>query len=365
MALLFATLLLYAVLGLTATFAADDYCQAAIARQYGLFGSVGYTYATWSGRFSQTFLSGGLYLVFDRAAPLVGAVLCISTLAAVTALRWGRAGLVLSVTFVAALGENIWQGLYWLPGGMTYLVPLVLMAVVRKNRTTEFALAFAISGFNESAGLVVILAGVLYRRPLILLGALVGTLLVLAAPGNAVRAAFFERQGLMETAFVTGVVLSRFLTGLLVSVPVALLGALVAGMMRPAGFDRRLVILCLAALVVGIAPTLYLSGAVTPRTLVLPTAAVIGLCFHIGQVLGTQHAMSRQLQYAAVVLLLLGAMEFTQVALGRSFVERAGVEDTTVQWVADCANVNTSNNGIGVPYKLGRVHLWHNQIKTF
>jgi hypothetical protein len=283
--------------------------------------------------------TNALYALFGQAAPVIGAVWLIITLAAVL-WRLGRvSGLLLTVAFLSALGANLWQGVYWLPGGMTYLAPIILMGLLateRNFRSVQFALAFLIGGFNESAGLVVVLAGALYRRPAIVIGGVVGTALVFLAPGNVLRAAYFTPNALIETFAASTVVLVRFITNTLIHNPVPLLAALVAGMTLPRALDWRLVALAIAALILGIVPTVYLSGAVTPRVLVLPTAALIALCFHAGQAI--RQPLSVQLCYAAVALVTLASMSFVSVTFAdtRPFHERAGVAGVDDSDVAAC-----------------------------
>lgn len=338
--LLTVALLLYGVVALTATFAADDFCGAADVHDYGVIGSVQHTYVSWSGRWSMQLATNALYAAFGQAAPLLGAVGLIIAGTGVFWRLYRVSGLLLIVAFLTALDTNIWQGVYWLPGGMTYLAPLVLMgllATIRDYRILQFALAFLIGGFNESAGLVVVLAGALYRRPAIVIGGVVGTALVFLAPGNAIRAAYFTPNAPIETFATSAVVIVRFITNMLIHNPIPLLAALVAGMTVPKALDRRLVVLAGAALVFGIVPTVYLSGAVTARVLVLPTAALVGLCFHMGQAI--HQPLSVQLLYTAITLSLLATMSFVSSAFAdvRPFHERAdvaGIENTDV---ANCA----------------------------
>lgn len=353
--LLIAALCLQASVAVLSTLAADDYCYLVEVHEHGVVGAVAHAYQTRLGRFAQVITSGVLYAAFGQAAPLMGATLLIALAAFLARRLFGNAGLLLLAAFLAALGTHVWQGLYWLAGSATYSAPLVLAlalmgAAGRKSRLSEILLAFVIAGFNESIGPMLVLSGLLYRRPALLLGAAIGTLIVFLAPGNAVRAAFFVPQGIGETLLVTGVVLSRFLTGALVGVPVALLGALVAGMMRPYAFDWRWLLVCSAALAAGIVPTLYLSGAVTPRVLLLPTAAIIGLVFHVGQSLGSRTPLSDQLRYAMAALTLLAAMNFASTAFAspQPFAERAPLDTLDSPWVRACAE-RLIDLGYGMP----------------
>lgn len=338
--LLTVALLLYGVVALTSVLAADDLCGLADVHDYGIIGSVQHTYVSWSGRWSMQFATNALYELFGQAAPLLGAVGLIIAGTGVFWRLYRVSGLLLVLAFLTALDTNIWQGVYWLPGGMTYLAPLVLMGLlsdVHAKYMSQFALAFLIGGFNESAGLVVILAGALYRRPAIVLGGVVGTALVFLAPGNAIRAAYFTPNAPIETFAASAVVLARFVANTLIHNPVPLLAALVVGMTMPKVLDRRLVVLAGAALVFGIVPTVYLSGAVTARVLVLPTAALVGLCFHIGQAI--RQPLSVQLLYTAITLSLLATMSFVSGALAdaRPFHERAEVAGLEDAGVAACA----------------------------
>lgn len=133
---LLAILTLYAVVGATERMRADDFCQAADAQDYGPLGMVAYRYQTWNGRYSQLAFSGTLYAVFGSNAPRVTPALVIASL--VVSLRWAfrpmtrhAALIALTVTYgILACLPDLHETLYWIPGSMTYLAPLICAALV-------------------------------------------------------------------------------------------------------------------------------------------------------------------------------------------------------------------------------------------
>jgi hypothetical protein len=336
--LLLSGFVIFGVAALFTAYAADDYCQALAAREHGIFGSTVNAYMTWSGRYSQNIASGTAYTLFGQAAPLLMAFGSLATLVLILNSLYGSAGVLLALAFLLALGENIWQGLFWMPANITYVVPILFLLILMRGKENPYLLAALIPGFNESVGVLLAFGALLHRKWLLAVIALVATAIAFLAPGNAVRAAFFEQRAVTDSIAVGIVIISRFLTGLLIHAPIALLAALVAGMMLPKVRDGRLVTILLAAIALGIIPTLHLSGAVTPRVLVLPTAAIVGLCFHLGQVMGQRTTLAPQLKYATALLVIVGAMNFGSAAFAstKSFAERAGLEPNNTLWISQC-----------------------------
>lgn len=230
-----AALVTFAVVGLFTRYMADDYCMAVGLRNAGFFKMQLSNYFHWTGRVSFTFLVSLAGLAGPRIVPFLPltALLCW-VLAAVwlvyevaqltnvprpllTALLFGE--LIVFATLTTA--HNLVQSFYWQSGMLTYTPPLVLgtfyLAIVarglrRRNlqrwkvvllaagsfvitavagafsetyiavQTTALVIALVIV-FRLRGGLVNIISG--------LAGTLVALVVILPAPGNAVRRAFF------------------------------------------------------------------------------------------------------------------------------------------------------------------------------
>lgn len=226
------TLAVYAYLGFFSRYMADDYCLLVDLQLGDIFTASWNKYLFSSNRFSNLFVLGfwelfpqniafvpvvhvvlwvgGLYWLFAELNKLFGLKLKFPIL------FLGAETLVLFSFFTA---PNIFQVLYWRPGQVTYLTPLVFFAfvaawlvnLVRKGRVSIplaflFAfLAFFIGGLSETLGalhiaiLSLATAGVFFfdrspcRKPalILLIALLTGALAALAAmflaPANAIR----------------------------------------------------------------------------------------------------------------------------------------------------------------------------------
>lgn len=337
-------LALFLLFGTQATLTADDYCQAADTRDYGVLGMVTHRYQTWGGRFSQTSTSATLYTLFGASAPAAGAVLVIGALTLAAFALFGTLGVLLMPALLLALGGAVWQGIYWLPGGVTYALPLALTgalvwALRRKTHPALLlALALLIGGFNESYGLVLALGLLLFRKWTALAGVLVGTALVMLAPGNAVRAEHLVRSDLYGAVSQSALLLLEHDLSILLSAPVALLAALVVGMAFPRRLDGRVLLTLAAGHTFPLFTTLYATSLYAPRTLVIPTAALLGMCFVIGQQVGRRTPLTGQLKAATVALVLVASISFAGATLvsKTTFEQRVGVASSSEAWVADC-----------------------------
>jgi len=225
-------LALYAFTGLYVRYMADDYCTAAVLGQRGFWGSQLQWYQQWSGRYSFSFLIGLVESIGSRSSSLltlfflmIFMVCLVFVLRDVfdrylTHLRWEMA-LLLALLIVHATyagTPDLYQSLFWQTGLLTYSAPLILFMfllwmlwrVMQRNPKLRscwpgilvFGIAFIAAGFSETyasmqtAGLLLGVLLMLIRRRsgtfrrevvLALIGSLFGVLLMVKAPGNAVR----------------------------------------------------------------------------------------------------------------------------------------------------------------------------------
>lgn len=213
--ILLAVLIGYAVIGIYARPSADDFCQAASAYELGVLGAIENYYMGWSGRYSHLFVASIVAFGGVTSSQIGPGLLVAGLVASVWyAIRpLSRHSLLLSASLVAAflaVLPNPWQSLYWLPGSITYVLPLVgvmLSVAILTNRHPVWLLlplTFVTGGFNEGLTLVqavVFVTGMMVwrgRRQAMTLGsvgALVALVLVIAAPGNQVRS---EAIGVVE-----------------------------------------------------------------------------------------------------------------------------------------------------------------------
>ena len=240
-------LLVHAYLGIYSRFIADDYCSAGIARRFGVLRAVWYWYLNWTGRYSASALDAIAGLLGPQVTPLVTALvlavwLAVLTYAAVILSgRSSRLGalhsflLALTLLYLTvSLSPNVPQSLYWGQGMRSIVPPLILSAAYaailaafsRKQwRPTQhalwlllgFVLTMFAGGLNETfaavqlAVLVFALAMTLLtthsefgRRSTHFLiagaaGAALAVVLVMIAPGNAYRQAFYPTPpGLLD-----------------------------------------------------------------------------------------------------------------------------------------------------------------------
>jgi hypothetical protein len=260
---------------------ADDFCYGVEAQTRGLVGSLHYWYTGWNGRYSQIVASGLLL----PAGPIVSAVLPGALIAGlVAALAWclrpfaARPWLLaMSAVFTWLVSlPALWQSVYWLSGSLTYTAPLIALAITggavvrRWPGPAVAALAFVTGGFTEGVALsqVVLWAALLvarsgHRRALAwaLAGAVFAALVVMLAPGNAVRSSASPERwpawlALYEALLAGNVTLA--LMGLRAPVALLAFAALVmATLPRPKlPPSRRLIGLLLALLLALVGPGL-------------------------------------------------------------------------------------------------------------
>jgi hypothetical protein len=247
---LLCVLLAHAYVGYFARYVADDFYTAAVLRDRGVIGSQIYWYIRWTGRFSFT-LAVNLAELFG---PKIVSYLPGLTLGAwLLVLSWPiyQLGIILhwrhprTGAFVTALLmifatidglPNLYQDLYWQTGIMTYQAPLISLAFLvglliwfeRHRKQPEqaaffqrkgafpialtFALALFTGGFSDTSVILLIaffslailshafgLWGYRSRDTIAVmlsgfLGSIIALVILIAAPGNIRRLAFFPPQ---------------------------------------------------------------------------------------------------------------------------------------------------------------------------
>ena len=226
---------LHAFTGLFSRYLADDYCTASTLRNLGFFGSQLDWYKNWSGRFSFTFTINLTQLVGPGLTSFLTSLLIILWLAILflaISRTLGRMGLKPSYLLSFVLGElilfsllesipDIYQSLYWQTGMITYALPLLIFTAFIGwfsyrsvaplqggsgvvSLATSGLLAFMAGGFSETfvtmqtAAMIILLVLLVFygrrnRDPRFgllvsgLIGSVAAMLVIVAAPGNAVR----------------------------------------------------------------------------------------------------------------------------------------------------------------------------------
>lgn len=232
---------------------ADDYCLAADGREMGAVETVINTYNTWSGRYVTYFLVSWMGTVSVSAFSILPLVLILTWVIVASFLANqillflkmpdGVAySLVLGSVFVLGIlttMPQVQQSVFWASGSASYGLPIValtaylgfMLHIFRKQLTGKrwvqvlvFIFPLISAGFSETYAIlqptlfVVALLGVRFfvpqqfrRRmyPILLIGfvaSVIGLLILIAAPGNAVRRSRFaeetETQSLIDYLFV-------------------------------------------------------------------------------------------------------------------------------------------------------------------
>lgn len=270
---------------------ADDFCFTAAAWSKGLWGTLDWHYNNWTGTYASTFFQSMIGVSQSwRYTPilLIGlfSASCWWTAWQFTRTfrlayrRYTGAALASVLTFGVITGAaNVFQSFYWTSGGITYASPLIilvfylglLLAIARQEkplRWWQFALAVGLpllsGGFSPLYAVfqvtvfgLLILASLWLAPPekrrrylrlfgVSLLFALAALLILLIAPGNAVRQSAFEDllplpQVIWQTitgtlAFIPTAVV--YLSPLAVLVPLFLAG-LVAFTCHPLSASER------------------------------------------------------------------------------------------------------------------------------
>ena len=365
-----------AYLGSYTRFMADDYCSAYYAIRFGLFRSIWYWYISWSGRYTafaldwlvliKTFGPYGAHFV----PPIAILVWLIAVIAAVhAALKTiashaailGVASAISAVFLLAVmvLSPDIAQSYFWLNGMRSYSLPLVILsmgaflfqwALPRLKSgwalvctcVAAFVLTFANGGFSETYAvfqlfMLVFLTGLLWLvgegrmnatfklLAVAALGALLSLIVIVAAPGNAIRKASFPpAPGILPLLQISIASYFSFIQHILLSPAkiTALLGALLVSVWAGTGFKNGINLRwwIIPAQVLGglmlsfvcIPPAVYgYVAAPPPRMLSIAAFAFVAFWMVAGFLVGTRLRASRspvRLEIGLIVLatLLIG-----------------------------------------------------------
>jgi hypothetical protein len=280
-----ALLILYAIIGLTARLEADDYCVAALLSSGETHKTaLDYTvsmYQGWNGRYTQLFVHG----ILARFEPLNNMLMPAVMIGLLVLLT--RQPLFIAVWLMAL--PDIDGTLYWQSAAMTYLLPVILALLAwrlsKRSAWWAFPLALIAGGCSESMALLLIpvsMAAALYDPALRkaaavwCAGLVIAFAIVYAAPGNAVRAAYFPEPSLYAAQYALSSWLITDLPALLFRSLPGLLAAYLMGRTMPVrvtvrtvqGVGLLAVVLTLATVGMVVYAT---SGSVPERVLVLPS----------------------------------------------------------------------------------------------
>jgi Family of unknown function (DUF6056) len=262
-----AALIGYAGLGVFTRYVADDFCTAAGVAQHGWISFQTSWYVGWSGRVGATALAtlvelGGQRLAWIVAPSLILSLAVVATVAIREAARLGigrsfAIALVVAFAIVASLPDPF-QDLYWLTGATTYIAPLVVWILTfavatralrsshQRWQVATGALALLATTFSETAAAVGVAAtGIAALVTLIEsasrpvrrvigsfgLGSLAGALIVILAPGNAVRLTREPPPSLLTTVVDSPLAVGSMVAHMALTSPTAILLAAAGGIL--------------------------------------------------------------------------------------------------------------------------------------
>jgi hypothetical protein len=389
-------LVVFAYLGLFTRYLADDFCTTNTALQYGVFGSVGWWYTNWAGQFTNWTLKGIVGVLNPMVITILPAFIIAVWFGAAIWMfyeigrlfriqeRLSGAVLLSAVLLFAGFtgAPNVIQSLYWFGASIPYTMPLIVLMLyigfflhfLRRYPDGKLpfwaifmaaVVAFLAGGMSEMyvifQGVVfgLMILGVLLAAPnpvkksgtiLLAIGlaaSMVAFIIVLAAPGNAVRkAAFGETLPILEIILRTlRVAASFFATDIGVFSPIPLLVALILPAVVTSQFltfeqpvrmsgkrARKLLALsggvAILLLLVIIGPSIYgTSVAPTPRVYFTAHLVMISIAMFWGCVVGLD--LKRTLKpsgsypaWGAVIvlglLLIVGPLAATAQILNRA-----------------------------------------------
>lgn len=240
---------MHAYLGSFTRLLADDYCSLYSARTLGVLGTAWLWYRTWAGVYARSLINEILLLIGPyNMWVIVPGVLILWMMASAWMIYLligndlppkdrGWLSVCMSITLiftVLLISPRLVQSLYWWGGMSAYTIPIVLGTVytvifltmkrkVWSRRAAlvwsalSFFIAFGLGGISESFTpvLIVVLALVIgwvwltrkltLQNPSLwflgagLIGSMLALVVVVAAPGNAIRQAYFPTHpGLIE-----------------------------------------------------------------------------------------------------------------------------------------------------------------------
>jgi hypothetical protein len=364
-------LIIYASAVIHIRYMADDYCWSVDVRNLGIAGNVLQNYEGWTGIFSTASILSAFVWLGVQPAPLVGLMaLVIFWLEVFVLCRLIVNQLFPGVEHPVALTASISslicialtnglpirvQSIYWTSGKVVYFLPLLvlmlfvfLMRQVNARSLAPYVLtvvtAFVLPGFAIAYVPVLLAMNLLaivsfwrtVYRPHLIVGLIVmfiSTVIVLAAPGNAVRQSHFPEPNLFSAIAATFTSPGApFVTALIVS-PVSTAGigflAFVAGRKnRGRAIPKPHLFILGIPVVVGLLvasaffPAFYATGGNLPgRAWVLPLLiTLLGLvawCYVVGASTGPEKRArhSSWLQVGGVAVLIAIVLSSTVLAL--------------------------------------------------
>ncbi len=370
-----------AYLGQFSRYMADDYCTAQVAQREGVIGSVAWWYNNWAGQYTNWTMKGIASLIGPGFATILPTLIIglwlimlmwmLYELSLTVGLAWNRyAIMLLSTVIIFATIDgfpNAIQSLYWIGANIPYTTPLIFLI---------FLVAFCTRVFRSYSGrqslfpawivtvLVTFVAGglsevytvfqvtlltlcvwvLLFRAPegikgialkllaVALFSTLIALIIVVFAPGNAVRQAFFTHtESLPELVAQTVVVSAGYIVlALGVFAPLPLLitvvvSGLIAYQIRPvhvqpspkrlyalmglsAGIALLLIMSCLLPALYGLGNIPSSRAYTIPQFVLVCTAAFWGYLMGLGLRSRQTHAPTtsrKSLVYVAALAALL------------------------------------------------------------
>lgn len=418
-------LVMHIVNGMNSRMLADDYCFAANAISKGLTGTMTYYYYNWQGTFSSTAVQSAIALnggVMVRWLPVFlvggwwfGLFYLMWQLCEILGFQLPKlSALTLATLVLYTILEGtpiVFQSIYWTSGSVTYSVPLVLFTIwcgvvlhVIRKTISVYGMFFVavitgifaglLAGFSpvfavfEIGLLGLLLIGVWFWRPtrygpiiilllMSLVGAGMGTIIMIVAPGNSVRQAMFEKPpglltligiNLKDVAYYIGIDLAIFslvpqltlliVGGWLISRGMAGNSNIYKGVKRN---PRRWLAGALGVvllLLFGIfLPTSYnISGFPPARALIIPHLVMVGLVLTWGGIMSLSLKKSASGNgrvspitiFTIVALLGIGPL----LAAGKSVNLSPKLQTFAAEWDARDAMIRQAQNGskqISVP----------------
>ncbi len=418
-------LVMHIINGFNARMLADDYCFSADALIRGLPGAMDYYYYNWQGIFSATAAQGIVGILGGWVNPLLPALLIVVWWLGLVYVFWQLCGLLnfrqvglsavaLSTVVLYAILEgtpNVYQSIYWTSGSMTYGLPItlftfwcgILLQISRTQLSTVKAVVVGIvagvtggllAGFSPIFAafalqvVVFALIAVWVRKAeqkwalttllgLALIGMLVGAVIIIAAPGNAVRQALFEKPAgllallgvnLTGTAAFISIDLSTF------SLVPHLVLLVVGGWLVSSGFAETstaynrikrnsrkwmwgVVALALVLMFGIFIPTSYnISGFPPGRALLIPHVVMVAVVLTWGAIFGISlkksisvNWISRFMMVIMVTLMVVGPLRATLKSLEIS----PNLQTFAAEWDARDASLRAAaangNMTISVP----------------
>lgn len=359
------------LIGARIPLAADDYCHAAGVAAHGVLGQMQVQYTSWSGRFAQMGLTGLTFALFGTHAETASTIVLIGGLVAALAFALWRhvqqpilIAALITALYIALLDTFVWQGLYWMAGGQTYVPPVIGASLLwgMIERRTPLPLitlvGFMLAGFHETAALLIgaVLVLLLARHHLkavaaALVGLAIGIGIVMLAPGNNVRSDLLPEAVSLTQAFVLASAgTAANIIRVLLHAPLAVVALIMMGAMLRGGEKVRLGIIGAAVLgaigfsVLSLLPGAWMMGGniSPPRFYVISTAVICAALIVVGTGLPRLRWSHALTAIAIVALIGVGQLYvFNATALStQGGFEQLAQLDTpqSASWVADCAN---------------------------